>query len=248
MVLRLFPASKDPMRTRSLLLSLENAYATLATSTSTLADAVRGRLTAAICDEHLAAWSERVVANADMKIRVRGREHADPGTTHLVMSNHQSHYDIAVIYDVLGSRIRMVAKKELFRIPLFGRAMREGGFISVDRANHSSAVQSLDDAKAKLAAGVPIWIAPEGTRSKTGELLPFKKGGFAIAQATGTPILPVSIQGTRDILQANALRSRAGCTVDVTIHAPIDPKDFPADKEGRDALSAAVRAAIASGL
>jgi len=237
------------MRTRSLLLSLENAYETLSISAPTVLDALRGRLTREASDRRLASWAARVVANAAIAIEVKGRAHADPAATYLVMSNHQSHYDVAVLYSVLGSSIRMIAKRELFDVPIFGRAMREAGFISIDRQNRSSAIQSLDDAKAKLASGTSIWIAPEGTRSQTGELLPFKKGGFAIAQATGTTVLPVSIQGTRDVLEANALRSRAGCSVTVTIHPPIDPKSFTGEpKAARDALSDAVRTAIASGL
>ncbi len=249
MVWRLFPASKDPMRKRSLLLSLENAFETLSISAPTVMDALRGRLTREASDRRLASWSARVVANAAITIDTRGQENVDPAATYLVMSNHQSHYDIAVLYSVLGSSIRMIAKRELFDVPIFGRAMREAGFISLDRQNRSSALQSLDDAKAKLASGISIWIAPEGTRSQTGELLPFKKGGFAIAQATGTTILPLSIQGTRDVLQANALRSRAGCTVSVTIHPPIDPTTFTGEpKASREALIAAVRGTIARGL
>ena len=237
------------MRRRSLLLSLENAYETLAISAPTVMDAVRGRLTREASDRRLASWSARVVANAAMTIDVKGRDNVDPAVTYLVMSNHQSHYDVAVLYCVLGSSIRMIAKRELFDVPIFGRAMREAGFISIDRQNRSSALQSLDDAKAKLASGTSIWIAPEGTRSETGALLPFKKGGFAIAQATGTMVLPVSIRGTRDVLQASALRSRAGCSVTVTIHTPIDPRTFTGEpKAARDALADAVRGTIASGL
>lgn len=235
---------------KSLLLSLRNVYETLNVSAPTVLDAWRGSITRTVCDERLESWASRVVANTEMMISVHGREHIAAGTTYLIMSNHQSHYDVAVIYYVLGSAIRMVAKRELFSVPVFGRAIRAAGFVSVDRGNKESAIASLDDAKEKLSDGVPMWIAPEGTRSPTGELLPFKKGGFVIALASGAPVLPVTIRGTRDVLRAKGVRSRPGVEVFVTIHEPIDPArfaDLPA-KTARDALAEEVRHAIASGL
>jgi len=235
---------------KSLLLSLRNVYETLYISAPTVVDALRGTITRELCDERLEAWASRVVANSEMMISVHGRENIEPGATYVIMSNHQSHYDVAVIFYVLGSTIRMVAKRELFELPVFGRAMRAAGFIEVDRQNRKRAIASLDDARQKLQSGVPMWIAPEGTRSPTGELLPFKKGGFVLSLETGAPILPVSIRGTRDVLRANAIRSRRGVEVYVTIHPPIDPKrfaDLPA-REARNALSDEVRRAIASGL
>jgi len=223
---------------------------TIATSTSTVLDTVRGTITKEACDVRLEQWASRVVANSEMMISVHGRENVDPKTTYLVMSNHQSHYDVAVIYYTLGSRIRMVARQELFSVPLFGSAMRAAGFISVDRGNSASAIARLADARRALHEGTPIWIAPEGTRSPTGELLPFKKGGFVLAVETGTPVLPVSIAGTREVLRAKGMLSRPGVEVFVTIHPPVDPKRW-ADKDpkaARDALSSEVRASIASGL
>lgn len=241
---------------KSLLLSLKNVYETLSISSSTVADAVRGTISKDVCDSRLESWASRVIANTEMMISVSGREHIQPGwlgqgpKTYLVMSNHQSHYDVAVIYYVLGSKMRMVAKRELFNVPVFGTAMKAAGFISVDRGNNASAIASLEEARHALESGTPIWIAPEGTRSPTGELMPFKKGGFVIAVETGTPILPVSIAGTREVLPAHGRRSRAGVEVYVTIHPPVDPKRW-ADKDpkqARDALLAEVRTAIASGL
>jgi 1-acyl-sn-glycerol-3-phosphate acyltransferase len=210
----------------------------------------KGTLAKDECDQRLEGWASRVIANAEMMISVTGREHIDPKQTYLVMSNHQSHYDVAVIYYVLGAKMRMVAKRELFEVPLFGTAMKAAGFISVDRGNNKSAIASLEEARHALESGTPIWIAPEGTRSPTGELMPFKKGGFVIAVETGTPVLPVSIAGTREVLPAHGRRSRAGVEVYVTIHPPVDPKRW-ADmdpKQARDALLAEVRTSIASGL
>jgi 1-acyl-sn-glycerol-3-phosphate acyltransferase len=241
---------------KSLLLSLKNVYETLSISVPTVVEGVRGTISKDVCDARIEGWASRVIANAEMMISVTGREHIQPGwlghgpNAYLVMSNHQSHYDIAVIYYVLGAKIRMVAKRELFEVPIFGTAMRAAGFISVDRGNSQSAIASLEEARQALQSGTPIWIAPEGTRSPTGELMPFKKGGFVIAVDTGTPVLPVSIAGTREVLPAHGRRSRSGVEVFVTIHPPVDPKRW-ADKEpkqARDALLAEVRTAIASGL
>jgi len=201
---------------KSLLLSLKNVYETLSISVPTVVDGFKGTISKDSCDDRLESWASRVISNAEMMISVAGRENIQPGwlgqgpKTYLVMSNHQSHYDVAVIYYVLGAKMRMVAKRELFNVPVFGSAMKAAGFISVDRGNNASAIASLDDARKALESGTPIWIAPEGTRSPTGELMPFKKGGFVIAVETGTPVLPVSIAGTREVLPAHGRRSRAG--------------------------------------
>lgn len=255
---------------KSLLLSLRNVYETLAVSAPTVVDAARGRLTKQTCDERLEHWASCVVRNAEMMITVHGREHIEngslsPGTLHedededekpakprptyVVMSNHQSHYDIAVLYYVLGANIRMVAKKELFDLPLFGRAIREAGFIEVDRKNTEKAIRSLDGAKEFIARGTHLWIAPEGTRSPTGKLMPFKKGGFMIAMKMGAPILPITIRGTRDSLPAKGMLSKAGVEVHVTIHPPIPiPPNLSNERAARDALIHDVRAAIESAL
>lgn len=238
---------------KSLLLSLRNVYETLHVSAPTVLDALRGTLSREICDERIARWTERVVANTAMRITVRGRDHIPSGPDprgYLIMSNHQSHYDVAVVYYVFGPSIRMVAKRELFDLPIFGRAIRAGGFVSVDRKDTKSAIASLEDVKHKLANGTPVWIAPEGTRSRTGELLPFKKGGFVLSLETGAPILPVSIRGTRDVLRAHGVRSKRGVEVVVTIHPAVDPKRFAGmpPREARDALAEEVRRSIARGL
>lgn len=151
---------------------------------------------------------------------------------------------IPVIYDSLRCRIRMVGKAELFRIPLFGSAMRVTGFVEVDRHNRAQAVAALHGAEAALAAGTNIWIAPEGTRSETGKFSPFKKGGFHLALGAGARILPVSIDGTKDVLPAHSKTITPGQHVRVVISAPIDSKAFGA--EGMPELMAAVRSAIAA--
>src|SRR4051812_11311621 len=167
-------------------------YEALAVSVPTVVDAARGRLSQRECDVRLETFASHVMRNAEILVSVRGREHLegsqssrgglDAGTrTYVVMSNHQSHYDVPVLYYVLGGRMRMVAKKELFSLPVFGRALRDSGMIEVDRGNRERAIASLHTAQKQLEAGTHIWIAPEGTRSETGDLGAFKKGGFVLA-------------------------------------------------------------------
>jgi 1-acyl-sn-glycerol-3-phosphate acyltransferase len=144
--------------------------------------------------------------------------------------------------------MRMVAKKELFDIPLFGRAMRESGFVEVDRGNHKSAIESLDHAKDALARGVSIWIAPEGTRSQTGAMGPFKKGGFFLAMKTGAPILPVTVRGTHDVLPPHQLKLHREIDVDVIVHDAIETAELVDTSRSREELMQRVRAQIEGAL
>lgn len=235
----------------SLRLSLRNIYETFAVSFPTVVEAVQGKVTREICNERLDRWSRALVDNVGADIEVIGHEHVEAhragerAPAFLVMSNHQSLYDVPVLFRVFGSNLRMITKKELFSVPIFGQALAVGGFISIDRKNRAQAIESLAAAKQALHDGTNIWIAPEGTRSKTGELLPFKKGGFNLALDARLPVLPVTLSGTRDILPAKALRSHQGVRVRVTIHTPLDPEPYANEgKAGRDRLMSDVRAAI----
>jgi 1-acyl-sn-glycerol-3-phosphate acyltransferase len=230
---------------KSLALSLRNIYETLKISVSTVTDALQGRVTKETCDRRLAIWAHSVVSNARIELQVEGRAHLRPGETYLVMSNHQSLYDIPVLFEVIGANIRMITKAELFHVPIFGKALEEGGFIAIDRRNRRTAIRSLERASELLASGTHVWIAPEGTRSRTGELLPFKKGAFYLAFEAGLPILPVTLRGTSDALPAKGVRSTAGARVVATIHASIDPRSYSArGKAGRNELMDEVRRVI----
>jgi 1-acyl-sn-glycerol-3-phosphate acyltransferase len=212
----------------------------------TVVEAAVGRLTAETCDARLDFWSKSLLEQAQISFTVSGFEQIPPGETFVLMSNHQSHYDIPVVLQALKRRVRFVTKKELFRVPLFGRAMRLSGMVEIDRHNRERAIESLSSAKRAIASGINIWIAPEGTRSATGRLGPFKKGGFHLALDAGARILPISIVGTRFALPARGRHVTQGAKVQVTISAPIDPQAFgPARRED---LVGAVREAIAQHL
>jgi len=218
-------------------------WQTLRISVPTIWQGLWGTLTPEVVDERLARWSGSIVRRAHIELVVEGREHATPGASFVIMSNHQSLYDVPVIYQVLQRRIRMVAKKELFRVPIWGRAMHSAGFISLDRQSRERSRQTLLDSTDILRTGTSIWIAPEGTRSKTGELGEFRKGGFHLALQSGCPILPVSIIGTRAVLPSKSYRITDGCKVRAVIHPPVDPR--PYGEERRDELIEVVRNAIA---
>jgi 1-acyl-sn-glycerol-3-phosphate acyltransferase len=211
-------------------------------SVPTVYESLDGRLTTARCDERLAWWARSVVRNAKIDLVVRGAEHASGADPLIVMSNHQSLYDIPVLYAAVPGSMRMVAKAELFEIPIWGRAMTAAGFVRVERKNREQAVSSLKAATSMLSHGVRLWIAPEGTRSATGELGAFKSGGFRMAIDTATPILPVAVRGTRDVLPSHSLVVQPGKRVVVAIRPRIDPAPYGLD--GRKQLMADVRAEI----
>lgn len=221
-------------------------WQTLRISVPTIWEGLWGTLTPEAVDRRLEAWSRAIVTRAAIDLRVEGGEHAPASESFVLMSNHQSLYDVPVIYQALHRRIRMVAKKELFAVPIWGRAMHRAGFISLDRANRERSRETLLASAGVLQAGTSIWIAPEGTRSKSGELGEFRKGGFHLALQSGCRILPISIAGTRAVLPAKGAHITDGCAVQVVIHPAIDPQTF--GEARRDELISAVRGAIASRL
>ena len=223
-------------------LALRGMGETLAISVPTLVDAVSGRLSMETCDARLDRWARRLLQQAEVELEVRGRENIPAGETFVVMSNHRSLYDIPVLFAAFPARLRMVTKTELFRVPVWGRAMRAAGFIEVDRKNRERAIESLKAARVTLDSGVNVWIAPEGTRSRTGELGEFKRGGFMLALDTARRIVPVAIRGSEQILAADGAQVHKGARVTAEFGAPIDASAFGAER--KDELIAAVRGAI----
>src|SRR4051812_14623403 len=187
-----------------------------------LLDVVRGDLQRETVDEKARWFGRRVIELLDIKLVATGAENVPPDGAYVYMSNHQSHLDIPMLYATLPSpTIRMLGKKQLFQIPMWGRALRAAEFIEVDRSNHVRAVQSIDHAAGLIRDGVSIYLAPEGTRSRDGKLGKLKKGGFHLAADTRTPIVPVAISGTLAILPRGSRVMQKGKPVSVTIGAPI---------------------------
>ena len=145
-------------------------------------------------------WGGVVLRIPPVKWSVEGLEHVDPNQRYVVASNHLSMFDIPLLFRGLPLHGRFLSKKEIFRIPLVGRAMRTIGIVEVNRQAHGSSRQAINDG-VRIAAerGYSLLVFPEGTRSRTAELLPFKKGAFRIAIDTGLPLLRVVIEGTNRI-------------------------------------------------
>jgi 1-acyl-sn-glycerol-3-phosphate acyltransferase len=164
------------------------------------------------------------------------------GRSHILMSNHRSHYDIPLIMHALPGDIRFIAKRELLRVPIRGRASWVGECIFVDRKDHEQALKDMAVAKRKMEDGLILWIAPEGTRSRSGKLNPFKKGGFMMALQTQAIIIPIGVRGTERVLPADTWRSKLGEHVEVHIGKPIDTSKYTI--EDRDVLMDRVKEEI----
>jgi 1-acyl-sn-glycerol-3-phosphate acyltransferase len=155
-------------------------------------------------------WSRGICALSGVKIEVQGKLDFQPGQSYVFMANHLSTVDIWALYVALPLPVRMIAKKQLSQIPLFGWAMWAGRFIFIDRGNAVAARRSIERAKERIRQGTSVLLFPEGTRSRDGSLQPFKKGGFHLAIDAGAPIVPVAISGTRELMPRGALRLRPG--------------------------------------
>ncbi|MBT8367922.1 MAG: 1-acyl-sn-glycerol-3-phosphate acyltransferase, partial [Deltaproteobacteria bacterium] len=151
-------------------------------------------------------WGRSILVASRIKVTVDGLSIIDPQRPYIYMPNHQSNFDIPVLLGHLTVQFRWLAKMELFKIPIFGHAMRKAGYISIDRNNRESAFQSLEVAAEKVRNGVSVLIFPEGTRSRDGKIQPFKKGGFVMAIDSGVAIVPVIISGARSIMTKGKFR------------------------------------------
>lgn len=174
-------------------------------------------------------WSRVNGYFTPMFVKVFGKENIDPKKSYVIISNHQSIYDIFLVYGWLGIDIKWVMKKELAKIPGVGFGSKKVGHIFLDRSNSRVALESLNDAKRKLVNGTSVVIFPEGTRSETGQVGTFKKGAFRLAFDLGLPILPITIIGTKDILPTGTINLKPG-RAKMIIHKPIDIHDYTEDQ------------------
>lgn len=187
------------------------------------------------------AWARGILFTGRIKVTLKGLSHIDPSKSYIYMSNHLSQFDIPVLLGSLPFQFRWLAKAELFRIPVFGSALKRAGYIRIDRSNIRSAINSLKRAGDIVRNGVSVLVFPEGTRSVDGNLRSFKKGGFVMAVNSGVSIVPIALHGTRDIMPAKKLRIRPGHAV-LEILTPIDVSAYATKK--KEVLMADVRSAI----
>jgi 1-acyl-sn-glycerol-3-phosphate acyltransferase len=158
------------------------------------------------------------------------------------MANHQSNFDIFIVQAYIPYRLRWLAKKELFKIPVFGSAMERVGAIAIDRENRVSTIKSFDEAAQKIKEeGIPVATFSEGTRSKDSRIKPFKKGVFYMAIKSGVPVIPISIIGSGKIMSKRSLNVHPG-KITMVIGKPIEVKDYSI--ESCDELVEKVRSVI----
>ncbi|MDZ7642206.1 MAG: lysophospholipid acyltransferase family protein [Desulfurivibrio sp.] len=176
--------------------------------------------------QFLARWWGRMICRlAGVRPQVSGLENIAAARPYIFVANHQSQFDIFVLQGYFAHDFRWLAKKELFRIPLWGWAMRRAGHIAVDRGHGRQALVSLGEAAQRIAAGTSVVIFPEGTRSPDGRLQPFKAGGMVLAIKSGIEVVPVAIAGTREVLPKGSLLPRPG-PVEIKIGQPVATADY----------------------
>ena len=180
---------------------------------------------------------------AGIKVVTQGREQLDPRQNFIFMCNHVSNVDPPVVIPALPGRTSVLVKKELFRIPILGRAMRMASLVPVDRSNREAAIESIGRAAEVVKSGIHMTVFPEGTRSRDGRLLPFKKGPFHLAMDSGIPIVPITVLDTLQMMPKGSPFIQGG-EARLVFHQPIGPKKF----SDRESLTQAVRQSIASAL
>jgi 1-acyl-sn-glycerol-3-phosphate acyltransferase len=183
------------------------------------------------------------VVIAGVKIKMVGLDQFDASGTYIFMSNHVSNLDPPVLVPMIPRRSSVLAKRELWKIPILSKALDLAEIVPVERNNRESAIESIRLASEVMKHGINMTIYPEGTRSRDGRLLPFKKGPFHLAAETGFPIVPITILGTEDLMPKGRFSVRPG-TATLVFHAPVDPKKF----SSREELMQAVRDVINSSL
>ena len=188
-------------------------------------------------------WSRLNIYLGFCRVKVRGKEHLDPERAYIVMPNHQSFFDVLALIAYLPLQLRWVVKAEIRKTPLFGYALQRMGHIYVDRVRGDSIRRSIEKAAHKVKGNTSVVFFPEGARSEDGRLLKFRKGGFILAQKSGCPILPITLNGSRFVLPKNTLDLMPG-KIEIRIHRPIEsPKAL-----GLDDTLLAVEKAIREGL
>jgi 1-acyl-sn-glycerol-3-phosphate acyltransferase len=178
-----------------------------------------------------------------VRVKTIGLDKLDPARTYIFMSNHVSNVDPPITIPLIPKRTSVMVKKELFRFPILGRAMRMGSLVPVDRGNRDAGIESVRAAKQVVQQGLNMTIYMEGKRSFDGKLIPFKKGPFYLAMECGVPVVPITITGTRYVMPKGRFAIKPG-VVTVNFHPPIEPQDFGS----REDLMEKVRAVIDSGL
>ncbi|MCW9097894.1 MAG: 1-acyl-sn-glycerol-3-phosphate acyltransferase [Ignavibacteriaceae bacterium] len=186
-------------------------------------------------------WSLLNIFLSGTRLTIRGKEKINTNLTHIVMSNHQSLFDVWALIGKIPLQIRWIVKAEIRKIPIFGYTLERMGHIYVDRKKRAAAYISLETAAGKIKNGTSVIIFPEGTRSNDGHLLKFRMGGIIMALKSGVPILPVTVNGSRFVLPKNTLALMPG-KIEVVVGDMIDASTY--DENNKNELMEKIRSAI----
>jgi len=197
-----------------------------------------------VCDDLPRRWAAFMLRAAGVSVELEDEHHIDPTVPQVLVANHVSWFDVLALAAFLPGSYVFVAKKEIEGVPFFGRAVRACGHIFIDRQDRSAALASLGVAREQLERRRPtIIMFPEGTRSASGALQPFKKGAFVLAIQARVDVVPAAISGSREIMRKGSLRIRSG-TVRVRFGEPVSVAGFGMDQ--RDELTRRSRDAVAA--
>ncbi|HEX8242119.1 MAG TPA: lysophospholipid acyltransferase family protein [Longimicrobium sp.] len=212
-----------------------------------IAESVRGVRTGEWYVMITRRWARTIIWASGCPVVVHGRQNVRESVPQVVASNHISWFDVFALASVIEVPYHFVAKKELLKIPLFGRAMEAAGHITIDRSNRERAIESLRVAGEKIRRSPgAVVIFPEGTRSHTGRLMPFKKGAFILAAESRVAIVPTAISGSFEIMRKGSWRINPR-TIHIHFLTPIPPQEVTAlAATGTEELMDAVRARIAA--
>lgn len=190
-------------------------------------------------------WALFNICLSGARVTVRGKRSIVKSRNYILMSNHQSLFDVWVLIAKMPLQLRWIIKSEIRRIPIFGYALERMGHIFVDRKTQKSAFVSLNAAAERIREGVSVVVFPEGTRSEDGHLRKFQGGGFVLANMAGVPILPVTINGSRFVLPKGTL-ALMPARIEIVVGDLIDPGSF--SHKGKGALLNAVKSVIEKNL
>lgn len=170
-------------------------------------------------------WAYVMLAVSFVSTEIKNKEKIQPGTSYIIISNHQSLYDIIALVTTLGIQYRWFIKKEVLKIPLFGYALYASRNIFIDRSNTAKAIESINKGIDRLPGGAGVMVFAEGTRSPDGRIHEFKKGGFVTAVRRKIPILPVTVNGSRRVLPKRSVVVKPG-KIQIVIGDPIDTSGY----------------------
>ena len=190
-------------------------------------------------------WSRQLLRICGVRVELHGAEHCSHGASVIYAANHASMFDIPVVIAAVPDDIRLVYKKELEKIPIFGWGLKFGSYIGIDRGRGTEARKSLEEAVEKIQHGASVLLFVEGTRTADGKLQPFKRGAFNLAARAGVPVIPLTINGTYAMVPKHSLRLRPG-TAHLYFDPPIQVEDAGSERETETRLMERVRDAIES--